>query len=163
MQSKMLSLIIALIIVIGGVVYFMTRPSVAPKNENANQEVTNTNVATNEPPRSFQTNGNGNENADNSVIIPPPTTQAVTISSSGITPRTFTIDVGTVVTFQNQDSVSHQISSNPHPSHSDLPGFDLVIGAGVSRSFTFSRAGNWGYHDHLSPFDSKFQGTVTVQ
>src|ERR1700712_4779503 len=43
----------------------------------------------------------------------------ITITSSGVSPRTVTISPGTQVTFVNNDSTLHQMSSNPHPEHTD--------------------------------------------
>jgi len=45
----------------------------------------------------------------------------VTITSSGVSPRSLTVTPGTQVTFVNNDSRSHNIASNPHPEHTDCP------------------------------------------
>ncbi len=169
MQMKVLGIVISLVIVVGVVVLILTRPSVAPSNTNTNQTLANT-TTNQEPQRSFTTNANvaatPNTNQTTNTAVntsAEPEQLTVTVTSAGLNPKSPTVSAGTTITFVNQDSVTHQITSKPHPVHTDLPGFDLVIAAGSSRSFTFTRVGSWGYHDHLSPFDSKFQGTVTVQ
>jgi len=106
---------------------------------------------------SFNTGGSSATNQGNGQTV------TVTVSSSGLDEKTVPITPGTTVIFQNTDSVSHQIASNPHPSHTDLPGFDRVIAAGAVYQFTFTKIGSWGYHDHLRASDGKFQGTVKVQ
>ena len=46
-----------------------------------------------------------------------------TVTDAGIT---ITVYPGTVVTFVNQDSVNHDIASNPHPTHTDCPEINQV-------------------------------------
>ncbi len=92
-------------------------------------------------------------------------TVTVTISSSGPSPKSVTINKGETVMFVNNDSATHQIASNPHPSHTDYQGFDSLSGipSGASYSFTFQKTGAFDYHDHLDPFNSGLQGSVTVK
>ncbi|MBI5466798.1 MAG: cupredoxin domain-containing protein [Candidatus Kerfeldbacteria bacterium] len=99
------------------------------------------------------------------TTTPSVTAQTVTITSSGVSPKTVTIKAGDTVKFVNNDSTAHQISSNPHPTHTGYPGFDSLSGVanGSSYSFTFTRTGSFGYHDHDDSTNSKFQGTVIVQ
>lgn len=95
----------------------------------------------------------------------PAQTSTVTLNSSGADPLIVTVSAGTTVTFVNNDSGRHQISSNPHPAHTGLPGFDSLSGIepGQSYSFTFTTAGTFGYHDHLDPTNSAWAGKVIVQ
>lgn len=83
-------------------------------------------------------------------------------SSSGFTPSTITVDVGTTVTFINDSSKSMRVASSVHPTHKDLPGFDQLKGSGkgTSYTYTFNKAGEWSYHNHLS---SGHQGKVIVK
>jgi plastocyanin len=94
---------------------------------------------------------------------PTPTASPVviTITSSGYSPSNVTVTAGTKVTFQNNDTKNHWPASNPHPSHTDLPGFDALknVAPGSSYSYTFTKVGTWGYHDHLFPSQG---GKVTV-
>jgi len=95
---------------------------------------------------------------------PAPTGKTVTveITSSGFNPSSVTINSGDTVKFVNRDSSRHQPASNPHPIHTDYPGFDARRGlaTGESYSFTFTRKGTWGFHDHLNPGTT---GTIIVQ
>lgn len=103
-----------------------------------------------------------------SVSQPPPPTQppqqqnvTVVISNFAFNPQTITIKSGTTITWINQDSAPHIIASDPHPTHTDLPG--LVSGTlmnGQSFSFKFTQTGTFGYHCHLHPF---MTGTVIVE
>ncbi|MEK7537487.1 MAG: cupredoxin domain-containing protein [Patescibacteria group bacterium] len=95
----------------------------------------------------------------------PAQTSTVTLNSSGADPLIVTVSAGTTVTFVNNDSGLHQISSNPHPAHTGLPGFDSLSGIkpGQSYSFTFATAGTFDYHDHLDPANSAWAGKIIVQ
>jgi plastocyanin len=86
----------------------------------------------------------------------------VLITSSGFSPSTLTIKVGDTVTFINKDSNSHWPASDPHPTHTNYPGFDALrpLKTGESYSFTFTKQGAWNYHDHLDP---SLTGTIIVQ
>jgi plastocyanin len=77
----------------------------------------------------------------------------ISMTSSGFIPDTVTVKSGTKVTFVNNDSTPHWPASDPHPIHNGLAGFDALKGLvkGESYSFTFTKAGSFGFHDHLNP------------
>jgi plastocyanin len=98
----------------------------------------------------------------------------VTYTSSGFSPASVTIKQGGTVTFVNQGGGSMDIASDPHPNHNGYDGtsrnthcapsfsgakpFDQCR-AGASFSFTFTKVGSWGYHNHLNEADG---GVVNV-
>jgi plastocyanin len=87
----------------------------------------------------------------------------VQITSSGFSPANITVKSGTLVTWINNDTVSHEVGANPYPSHATLPQFDsgkMPVAPGSSYSYTFTKSGTFGYHDHLNP---TLHGQVTVQ
>jgi plastocyanin len=111
------------------------------------------------------------------------TTSTTTTSSSGVTviygaqgfsPQTITVPLGTTVTFVSQGADEMWIASDPHPTHQGYDGttknqhcavgysgptpFDQCS-TGMSYSFTFLKAGTWGYHNHGAAGD---RGTVVV-
>lgn len=94
------------------------------------------------------------------------TTEARTVeiiyTDSGFSPASVTIKAGDSVRFTNQSSGSFWPASNPHPVHTTYGEFDAnkAIAAGQSYVFTFTKAGRWGFHDHL---DSNKEGTVIVE
>jgi len=92
---------------------------------------------------------------------PPVATAEISMTSSGFSPATLTVTKGTKVTFKNNDTKSRWPASDPHPTHTDLAGFDAgrVIDPGSSYVYTFDKVGTWGFHDHLNPF---YRGSVTV-
>jgi plastocyanin len=95
---------------------------------------------------------------------PSPATSSVTVSitDAGFVPANITVKPGTTVTFVNNGQQAHWVASNPHPTHTDLPGFDAkhAMAPGESYVFVFEKIGTWGYHDHLNP---STMGAVVVQ
>lgn len=105
-------------------------------------------------------------------------TNAVTITygPNGFSPANVTIAPGTTVTWVNSGSGRMWIGSDEHPTHTEFDGtstsqhcvngapanasvFDQCS-AGSSFSFTFTKAGTWGYHNHAQ---SSAGGTITVR
>jgi plastocyanin len=89
-----------------------------------------------------------------------------TITSSGVSPRTLTVPIGTRVTFVNNDSRPHDMSSNPHPEHTDCPAINDVgfLQAGQSRQTgNLTVARTCGFHDHDQPTNSSLQGSIVIQ
>ena|SRR5579871_2066176 len=86
---------------------------------------------------------------------------AVSYTENGFQPQTITIKKGESVTWTNKDSDELWVASNPHPTHTDYPGFDELasITTGKTYTFTFTKIGQWGYHNHLNPSQ---KGTVVV-
>ena len=89
----------------------------------------------------------------------------VTISSTGVDPRSLQVPMGGTVTFVNSDSRTHQIMSDPNPTHNDCPAINDVstIAPGQSRqtgSFMVAKA--CGYHDHMNPSSAGLQGVLLV-
>lgn len=86
----------------------------------------------------------------------------VSITQDGFSPQTIQIKKGQSVTFTNTDSREHQVASDPHPTHTNLPGFDNQEALLMNDSYvyTFEKTGTFTYHDHLNPL--KFHGTVVV-
>ncbi len=71
----------------------------------------------------------------------------------GFSPNELLVKPGAKVKFVNKTNSPIRVASDPHPAHDNLPGFDSQsnIGPGETYEFAFTEAGNWDYHDHLSP------------
>mgnify|MGYP000128981068 CR=1 FL=1 len=92
----------------------------------------------------------------------PVTTANVSITKDGFTPATIQVKKGTAVTWTNTDGATHQVITDPHPAHTNLKSLDSdPLGQGDSFTFTFEKAGTYGYHDEMSPL--KIKGTVIVK
>jgi plastocyanin len=90
----------------------------------------------------------------------------IAISASGASPRSLTVSRGTQVTFVNNDSRSHSMNSDPHPTHGDCPEIDQVgfLSPGQSKQTgNLNTVRTCGYHDHDNPGNTSLQGTITIQ
>jgi hypothetical protein len=77
-----------------------------------------------------------------------------------------TINVGQRVAFMNHDRAFHEMSSDPHPVHTDCPEINQVgaLGPGASRpTGAFTRARTCTYHDHGNETDTRFHGSIVVR
>jgi plastocyanin len=90
------------------------------------------------------------------------TNLTVHYTDAGYSPNSLEITTGSTVTFVNDSSQSMWTASDPHPVHTDLSVFDAKKGykKGESYSFTFTKTGTFGYHNHLVPGDT---GTIIVK
>ncbi|MEA2715436.1 MAG: hypothetical protein QOG91_464 [Candidatus Parcubacteria bacterium] len=86
----------------------------------------------------------------------------VSYGDNGFLPATITIKNGDSVRWTNNSSSRMWVASDPHPTHTDLPGFDELAGAdpGQSWTYTFTVKGSHGYHNHARASN---RGTVIVQ
>jgi plastocyanin len=89
----------------------------------------------------------------------------VKINANGVDPRSLQVPMGGIVTFVNTDSRTHQIMSDPHPTHNDCPSINDVstLAPGQSRptgSFMVAKA--CSYHDHMNPDSVGLQGVLLV-
>ena len=74
----------------------------------------------------------------------------VTYRDTGFSPSVLHVKKGDIVTFKNESNGQLLVASNPHPTHSDLLGFEsqsILIGG--EYKYTFTKTGTWGYHNHL--------------
>lgn len=88
--------------------------------------------------------------------------EVVTYTQTGFSPATLRVSLGTTVTFRNETSEPLWVASNPHPTHGNYSVFDaeVSIDQGAVFSFTFTKIGTWGYHNHMH---SSFGGTIIVE
>jgi plastocyanin len=95
----------------------------------------------------------------------PVETTTITITSSGVSPASIIVNAGAKVMFVNNDSSTHEPSSNPHPSHTQCP--ELNIGSlpgGQSREGgTMVGGRTCGFHDHINPSNPSLMGTIQVR
>lgn len=84
----------------------------------------------------------------------------VAVTIQGFVPATLLVKKGTQVTWLGVHQI-HQIASDPHPLHNELPGLFESKPSSGSYSFTFNNVGTFTYHDEVSPL--KFHGTVIVE
>ena len=89
----------------------------------------------------------------------------VSYTDDGFSPETVTVASGKTITWKNDSSRTVQVGSNTHPTHTinqEITGdeFTIALAPGESKTVTVTKAGSWGYHDHLKP---SIVGTVVVE
>jgi plastocyanin len=90
----------------------------------------------------------------------------ITLSNGSVSPGNVTISVGQSVRFVSSDSRTHDMSSDPHPSHTNCPSIGNVgnITPGQTKdTFGFAAAGSCGFHDHNDPDNNALKGRITIQ
>lgn len=125
---------------------------------------TSTSQETNNQPATDASNQNNG--VDLNVQIGISKTYDVIYTDSGYAPSELAIKAGDTVTFKNQSSHNMWTASAMHPSHTMYSGTSLQQHCpdtantsfdeckndqpGTSWSFTFTKKGTWGYHNHVA-------------
>lgn len=97
---------------------------------------------------------------------PPVDTTTITITASGANPRNIQVAAGSRVRFVNNDTRPHDITSLPHPEHTDCPEINQV---GVLTPGQTRETGNLvtvrtcGYHDHDLPNNASLTGQIVIR
>ncbi len=145
---------VLLYVVIGGIVYALIYYFVLGGNSGGYNYNTNTSTAPTESGQSTQTT------TTTTIVTPAPTNPApsnvkVSIKNFSFSPQTLTVKTGTKVTWTNNDSVPHTVTSD-----SDNLLNSGTISPGQSFSFTFTNTGSANYHCSIHPM---MKGVVVVQ
>lgn len=136
----------AILIVTGTIFFVLTNKGTAPAPANGVQSPDNS-------PSLQPTDTTTNTDTAPAVVI--------TYTNDGFSPKSVTAKVGDVIEVNNQSSQSLQFSSDSHPAH--IKNTELnqsTISAGGSQTFTVTKKGTFGFHNHL---DSRQSGTLTVE
>jgi plastocyanin len=114
--------------------------------------------------------GSSSSSGPTSPSTPPAgavSTTTITITNSTVNPKNIIVTRGSQVTFINNDNQSHNMTSDPHPDHTDCPEINQVgfLSAGQRR-----QTGNMvtnrtvcGFHDHDLPDVAGLHGSITIQ
>lgn len=107
---------------------------------------------------------------------PPPTTPnptppgtsgaTITIANGRVTPSAVTISVGQAVTFVNNDGRVRNVSSDPHPTHTDCPALNFIgnLSNGQTKATNqFGMARTCRFHDHDDPDNDLLKGSIVIQ
>lgn len=96
-----------------------------------------------------------------------PSTATITIGTDGqVSPSTVTIARGGQVRFINNDTRAHEMSSDPHPEHSQCPELNDIgfLRPGEARSSSnLNTARTCGFHDHNLPNNAGLKGQIIIQ
>jgi plastocyanin len=88
------------------------------------------------------------------------------MTASGVSPTLLTVPAGSRVTFVNNDTRRHDMTSDPHPEHTECPEINAVgaLQPGQSRETgNLVAARTCGYHDHEQPTNNALRGRIVVQ
>lgn len=115
--------------------------------------------------------GGGGSSSTSPTPTPTPgpgttTTPTITISDNAVSPNKITVTRGSQVTFVNNDSRSHEMTSDSHPAHTDCPEINQVglLTPGQSRQTgNFNTAKTCAFHDHAQDWNGNLLGTITIQ
>jgi plastocyanin len=110
--------------------------------------------------------GNKSPTVPSPGSLPPVQTNTITITSSGASPRNVEVALGSRVLFINNDSRSHNMTSDPHPEHNDCPVLNDVgfLQAGERRETgNIVIARTCGFHDHDNPATQTLWGQITAK
>lgn len=91
----------------------------------------------------------------------------ITITTAGVvSPSELVVPPGTRVLFVNSHSRAHDMSSDPHPDHTDCP---AINAAGFLRPGESRETGNLvvvrtcGFHDHDDPANAGLRGRIIIR
>jgi len=173
--NQTIGLIIGALIIIGGAWYLFTPHSTqAPTTSIATTTDEGTPRATNKGEATTVTT----VTTSTTTAAVPGKLFTVTYTKNGFNPQSFSVQIGTKVTWVNNSTQQLWVAVASHPDHTSYDGstramhcvmdkptssaiFDecAPINPGESWSFTFTKLGSWSFHNHLSPND---EGMVTV-
>ena len=97
---------------------------------------------------------------------PGPSGATITIAGGRVTPSEVTISVGQSVTFVNNNGRSHDVSSDPHPVHTDCPAINAVGNLANNQTRltnAFTSARTCGFHDHNDPDNASLRGRIVIR
>ncbi len=115
--------------------------------------------------------GGGSSSTPTSPTTPgtpgtPTVTTTITITATGVSPKDIQVSPGARVTFVNNDTRAHQMTSDPHPEHTDCSEINQVgvLAPGQSRQTgNLNTVRTCGFHDHDLPAVSNLTGTVVIR
>ena len=90
----------------------------------------------------------------------------ITVTASGVTPTEVRVAAGGRVTFLNNDTRPHAMSSDPTQVHTDCPAINDVgfLNPGQSRTTgALNVKRTCGFHDHTNESDPIFKGRIIVE
>lgn len=133
MNKNLVLIIVFILILVGGVYFFTTKPS------NKTQPATN-------PAQTLKL---------------PEKSQGIVLTKSGFEPNEIKIKAKTLVIWVNKSVAAATVNSDNHPTHLLYPFLNLGEFANESSvQVKFDNPGRYTYHDHLNPGQ---KGTVIVE
>lgn len=144
--NKIIGIIVAVLIVGGGVVFALAN----------NSDSSNNTQQSGQTGRSEMNMASGNQSEASESSDEPMQTNMVFMKNIDFTPEKITVKKGTTVTWTNQDDVQHNVApDNPTEEFKKSE----LFGKGGTYSVTFNTVGSYSYNCTPHPF---MKGTVVV-
>jgi plastocyanin len=96
----------------------------------------------------------------------PVQTTTITLTSAGASPRNIEVAAGQRVLFINNDTRSHNMTSDPHPEHDQCPELNQVgfLVPGERRETgNLVTVETCGFHDHDNPDVQSLHGQIVIK
>ena len=90
----------------------------------------------------------------------------ITIANNAVSPNAVTVSPGCRVTFVNNDSRNHHMSSDPHPEHTDCGKSSQWVSwrqDAARKPGNLNTVRTCGFHDHLQDQVASLKGTITIR
>lgn len=88
-------------------------------------------------------------------------TATITFDGNNFNITENTIKSGDKVKIVNSSQTDLEFDSDPHPVHTDNKELNVdMVAPGESKTFTITKTGTWGFHNHLN---ASQRGSITVQ
>ena len=110
--------------------------------------------------------GGSSSTSPSGSCTPSTSSNTLVIMNNTICPQAITVTRGTQLTIMNQDSKTHEMTSDPHPEHTQCPELNQIgfLNTGQQRSSgNLNTARTCGLHDHGDPDRSSLKATITIQ
>jgi len=111
--------------------------------------------------------GSSNNSTGPSGSCTPSTNPATLVIQNGtICPQSITVTRGGQLTILNQDSSSHDMTSDPHPAHTDCPELNQIGFLNTNQQRTsgnLNTVRSCGMHDHSNPDRASLKATIVIQ
>lgn len=126
------AIILGVILVVGTAYTISQKPAAAPTNT----------------PEQKQTDTSADHSITNETVT-------ITYTDDGFSPSSYMIKVGGTVTVVNNSSHDLEFSSDNHPTHTKETELNMdILKPGKSGTFTVTKVGTWGFHNHLRDQDT---------
>jgi plastocyanin len=134
------------ILLVAGIAYAFTRPKTTTLSTMPAPDATTTQPST--------------EPSTDTSMTPETSATTITYTDNGFSPSSYTVKKGSTVTVTNNSKMDLQFSSDDHPTHTHDTELNMKTQKpGESVTFTVTKTGTQGFHDHLHP---QYTGTLTI-
>jgi len=110
--------------------------------------------------------GGSSSTGPSGTCTPSANPNTLVVMNNAVCPSAITVARGGQLTIINQDSTSHDMTSDPHPEHTDCPELNAIgfLNPGQTRSSNnLNTARRCGMHDHINPNSTALRATITIQ